>query len=109
MKAKFSRNATSCTIGTIGHVDHGKTALVAAVTKALAPPPSMPDRVSVWNWDAFKRTMQAAKGVVMADPKLKQHDEFMGLRIFVDPTLAPGTIELRNGTEVVRVLNVNPE
>jgi len=35
-KEKFSRTKPHCNIGTIGHVDHGKTTLTAAITKALA-------------------------------------------------------------------------
>ncbi|MCR4955628.1 MAG: elongation factor Tu [Lachnospiraceae bacterium] len=35
-KAKFERNKPHCNIGTIGHVDHGKTTLTAAVTKVLS-------------------------------------------------------------------------
>jgi len=35
-KAKFSRNKPHCNVGTIGHVDHGKTTLTAAITKILA-------------------------------------------------------------------------
>jgi elongation factor Tu len=35
-KEKFSRNKPHCNIGTIGHVDHGKTSLTAAITKILA-------------------------------------------------------------------------
>ncbi len=35
-KAKFQRNKPHCNIGTIGHVDHGKTSLTAAITKILA-------------------------------------------------------------------------
>ena len=35
-KAKFVRNKTHVNIGTIGHVDHGKTTLTAAITKVLA-------------------------------------------------------------------------
>ena len=35
-KEKFSRNKPHCNIGTIGHVDHGKTSLTAAITKVLA-------------------------------------------------------------------------
>jgi len=35
-KAKFQRNKPHCNIGTIGHVDHGKTTLTAAITKVLA-------------------------------------------------------------------------
>ena len=35
-KSKFERNKPHCNIGTIGHVDHGKTSLTAAITKVLA-------------------------------------------------------------------------
>ena len=35
-KEKFERNKVHCNIGTIGHVDHGKTTLTAAITKVLA-------------------------------------------------------------------------
>ena len=35
-KEKFERNKPHCNVGTIGHVDHGKTTLTAAITKVLA-------------------------------------------------------------------------
>ena len=35
-KAKFERSKPHCNIGTIGHVDHGKTTLTAAITKTLS-------------------------------------------------------------------------
>ena len=35
-KEKFERTKPHCNIGTIGHVDHGKTTLTAAITKLLA-------------------------------------------------------------------------
>ncbi len=35
-KEKFERTKPHCNIGTIGHVDHGKTTLTAAITKVLA-------------------------------------------------------------------------
>ena len=35
-KENFVRNKPHCNIGTIGHVDHGKTTLTAAITKVLA-------------------------------------------------------------------------
>ena len=35
-KSKFERSKPHCNIGTIGHVDHGKTSLTAAITKVLA-------------------------------------------------------------------------
>jgi elongation factor Tu len=34
-KAKFERTKPHCNIGTIGHIDHGKTTLTAAITKVL--------------------------------------------------------------------------
>ena len=35
-KEKFVRNKPHCNIGTIGHVDHGKTTLTAAIAKVLS-------------------------------------------------------------------------
>ena len=35
-KAKFERNKPHCNFGTVGHVDHGKTTLTAALTKVAA-------------------------------------------------------------------------
>jgi len=35
-KAKFDRTKPHINIGTIGHVDHGKTSLTAAITKVLS-------------------------------------------------------------------------
>ena len=35
-KEKFERTKPHCNVGTIGHVDHGKTTLTAAITKVLA-------------------------------------------------------------------------
>ena len=37
-KEKFERNKPHCNIGTIGHVDHGKTTLTAAITKVQGLP-----------------------------------------------------------------------
>lgn len=38
-KQKFERTKPHMNIGTIGHVDHGKTTLTAAITKATPSPP----------------------------------------------------------------------
>src|SRR5260370_448129 len=35
-KARFARTKPHCNVGTIGHIDHGKTTLTAAITKVLA-------------------------------------------------------------------------
>nr|WP_082547416.1 GTP-binding protein [Caulobacter sp. Root343] len=41
-KEKFERNKPHCNIGTIGHVDHGKTTLTAAIRRGLSRAPSAP-------------------------------------------------------------------
>ena len=46
-KEKFERNKPHCNIGTIGHVDHGKTTLTAAITKVL----SEAGKAEVMNYD----------------------------------------------------------
>ena len=40
----FERNKPNVNVGTIGHIDHGKTTLTAAITKALAPYRNLPQR-----------------------------------------------------------------
>ena len=35
-KEKFERDKPHCNVGTIGHIDHGKTTLTAAITNVLA-------------------------------------------------------------------------
>ncbi|HEV2199026.1 MAG TPA: GTP-binding protein, partial [Bryobacteraceae bacterium] len=35
-KEKFDRSKPHCNVGTIGHIDHGKTTLTAAITQTLA-------------------------------------------------------------------------
>ena len=41
-KAKFERTKPHVNIGTIGHVDHGKTTLTAAITKTLSLHDALP-------------------------------------------------------------------
>ncbi len=50
-KAKFDRTKPHCNIGTIGHVDHGKTTLTAAITKVLAERVSGNEKVDFENID----------------------------------------------------------
>ena len=50
-KAKFERTKPHCNIGTIGHVDHGKTTLTAAITKVLAERGPGNDEVDFENID----------------------------------------------------------
>ena len=46
-KQKFERNKPHVNIGTIGHVDHGKTTLTAAITKYLALRARLPSRTTL--------------------------------------------------------------
>jgi len=57
-KEKFERNKPHVNVGTIGHVDHGKTTLTAALTKVMAEAQGMhlksahvvsPSRLHTWN------------------------------------------------------------
>ena len=50
-KAKFERTKPHCNIGTIGHVDHGKTTLTAAITKVLSERVAGNDAVDFANID----------------------------------------------------------
>ena len=50
-KAKFDRTKPHCNIGTIGHVDHGKTTLTAAITKVLAERVAGNEKVDFENID----------------------------------------------------------
>ena len=45
-KEKFERTKPHCNIGTIGHVDHGKTSLTAAITKTLAEAGELTSRLT---------------------------------------------------------------
>jgi len=56
-KEKFERNKPHCNVGTIGHIDHGKTTLTAAITKA----------VSYTHLDVYKR--QVCTRVYTQTPK----------------------------------------
>ncbi len=73
---------------------------------AATMPPDMPDRVAVWDFDEFKRSMMAVRALVFNDLKAGGQDTFSGLRIFVDQTLPPGVIQLRRGDQVIRTLKV---
>ncbi len=54
-KQKFERNKPHCNVGTIGHVDHGKTTLTAALTQVFLP------MTSGWTSTAISSTISVAK------------------------------------------------
>jgi len=61
-KAKFERTKPHCNIGTIGHVDHGKTTLTAAITKVLAEA----GRASYTSYDQIdKAPEEKARGITI--------------------------------------------
>src|ERR1700720_2303335 len=62
-KAKFERNKPHCNIGTIGHVDHGKTSLTAAITRGLAETGGAPFRA---NDQIAKAPEEKARGITIS-------------------------------------------
>ncbi len=63
-KAKFDRTKPHCNIGTIGHVDHGKTTLTAAITKVLAERVSGNEKVDFENID--KAPEERERGITIS-------------------------------------------
>jgi elongation factor Tu len=63
-KAKFERTKPHCNIGTIGHVDHGKTSLTAAITKVLAESVAGNAAVDFANID--KAPEERARGITIS-------------------------------------------
>ncbi|MBQ9814739.1 MAG: elongation factor Tu, partial [Lachnospiraceae bacterium] len=63
-KAKFDRTKPHCNIGTIGHVDHGKTTLTAAITRTLH------ERLGLGEFVAFdsidKAPEEKARGITIS-------------------------------------------
>ncbi len=71
-KAKFERNKPHVNVGTIGHVDHGKTTLTAAITKVMA---------EVWGGDAVafdnidKAPEERARGITISTAHVEYESE----------------------------------
>lgn len=63
-KAKFDRTKPHCNIGTIGHVDHGKTTLTAAITKVLAERVAGNEKVDFENID--KAPEERERGITIS-------------------------------------------
>ncbi|MGH8894542.1 MAG: elongation factor Tu [Actinomycetes bacterium] len=64
-KAKFERTKPHVNIGTIGHIDHGKTTLTAAITKVLHD--KFPDLNDAWAFDAIdKAPEEKARGITIS-------------------------------------------
>lgn len=72
-KAKFDRTKTHCNIGTIGHVDHGKTTLTAAITKVLAERVPGNEKVDFENID--KAPEERERGITISTAHVEYSTE----------------------------------
>ncbi len=72
-KAKFERNKPHCNIGTIGHVDHGKTTLTAAITKVLAERVAGNSKVDFENID--KAPEERERGITISTAHVEYQTE----------------------------------
>jgi len=72
-KAKFDRTKPHCNIGTIGHVDHGKTTLTAAITKTLHERLGLGEFVAFDNID--KAPEERARGITISTAHVEYETE----------------------------------
>ena len=72
-KAKFERSKAHCNIGTIGHVDHGKTTLTAAITKVLAERVPGNEKVDFENID--KAPEERERGITISTAHVEYQTE----------------------------------
>jgi elongation factor Tu len=71
-KAKFERTKPHCNVGTIGHVDHGKTTLTAAITKVLA----MTGKATYRAYDSIDNAPEEkARGITIATAHVEYESE----------------------------------
>ena len=72
-KAKFERTKPHCNIGTIGHVDHGKTTLTAAISKVLSERVAGNDKVDFENID--KAPEERERGITISTAHIEYQTE----------------------------------
>ena len=72
-KAKFDRTKPHCNIGTIGHVDHGKTTLTAAITKTLHERLGTGEAVAFENID--KAPEERERGITISTAHIEYQTE----------------------------------
>ena len=86
-KEKFNRNKPHCNIGTIGHVDHGKTTLTAAITKVL----SEAGGSSTANFVAYdqidKAPEEKERGITISTAPKQKKDTMLTLTVQVTQTM----------------------
>ena len=91
-KAKFDRTKPHCNVGTIGHVDHGKTTLTAALTKVSA------DRGWTTTAVSYDQVAKASESQGRRDP-----DEDLD-----DCDVATSSIRRRSGTTRTSIARAMP-
>ena len=69
-KAKFERTKPHCNVGTIGHIDHGKTTLTAAITKVLHDKYPTLNAVSAFD-QIDKAPEERQRGITIAIPHVE--------------------------------------
>ena len=92
-KKKYDSTKPHVNVGTIGHIDHGKTTLTAAITKVLAKPGSIKPH-----------TKFAAEVYVLSKEEGGRHTPFFnGYRpqFYIRTTDVTGSIQLPEGVEMV--------
>ena len=72
-KAKFERNKAHCNIGTIGHVDHGKTTLTAAISRTLSERVAGNEKVDFENID--KAPEERERGITISTAHVEYQTE----------------------------------
>ena len=112
-KAKFERTKPHCNIGTIGHVDHGKTTLTAAITKVLAERVAGNAKVDFENID--KAPEERERGITISTAHVEYQTEKRHLSLIHISITDPDTGEVvikanhmctpKRAAAVMKVLN----
>ena len=76
-KAKFERTKPHCNIGTIGHVDHGKTTLTAAITQTLNARLGTGEAVAFENIDKAQKKEKEESQFLLLTLNMRQREDIM--------------------------------
>ena len=98
-KAKFERTKPHCNIGTIGHVDHGKTTLTAAITKTLHERLGTGEAVAFENID--KAPEERERGITILAKNTSLYYKGVKINIIDTPGHADFGGEVERGLEMV--------
>ncbi len=101
-KQKFERTKPHMNVGTIGHVDHGKTTLTAAITKTLAEKVLSRDDIDIlWNTETVEfRGKDKLESVVVRDNRTGEQRELNAAGVFVFIGLTPNSHLVRHLLDV---------